>query len=117
MLDVNNVLPTPHKDRKMKNFNGFDDVDVDEKKNRRKLKNVFKTNVSSQKIRMRKEEGATVAATPTFPQLAVSSGRTGSVLHGVIQTIGRTPLTTENVLLTNERTNERSNKRRRFSDI
>ena len=29
---------------------------------------------------MRKEEGATVAATPTFPQLAVSSGRTGSVL-------------------------------------
>ncbi len=29
---------------------------------------------------MRKEEGATVAATPTFPQPAVSSGRTGSVL-------------------------------------
>ena len=29
---------------------------------------------------MRKEEGATVAASPTFPQLAASSGRTGSVL-------------------------------------
>jgi hypothetical protein len=28
--------------------------------------------VSSQKIRMRKEEGATVAATPTFPQQAAS---------------------------------------------
>ena len=32
MFNVNNVLPTPYKDRKMKNFNGFDDVDVDEKR-------------------------------------------------------------------------------------
>ncbi len=33
--------------------------------------------VSSQKIRMRKEEGATVAATPTFPQRAVDVGPDG----------------------------------------
>ena len=32
MLDVNNVLPTLYKDRKMKIFSGFDDVDVDEKR-------------------------------------------------------------------------------------
>jgi hypothetical protein len=37
---------------------------------------------------------------PTFSQLAVSSGRTGSVFHRRIQTIGKLPLTTENVLLT-----------------
>jgi hypothetical protein len=35
----------------------------------------------------------------TFPaQLAVSSGRPGSVFHRRIQTIGKLPLTTENVL-------------------
>ena len=32
MLDVNNVLPTLYKDRKMKIFSGFDDVVVDEKR-------------------------------------------------------------------------------------
>ena len=55
MFNVNNVLPTLYKDRKMKNFNGFDDVDVDEKrktkderrktsieKEQKKVKNVFK---------------------------------------------------------------------------
>ena len=72
---------TPYQIEKMKNFNGFDDVDVDQKrktkderrktsieKEQKKLKNVFKTNVSSQNHRMKKEEGATVAATPTFSQ-------------------------------------------------
>ena len=72
MLDVNNVLPTLYKDRKMKNFNGFDDVkrrrktkvetaSIERTEERRKL--IFKTTcVSSQNKRMRKEEGATVAA-------------------------------------------------------
>ena len=50
---------TPYQNRKMKNFNGFDDVDVDEKrmtktktkderrrlKKNRRRKNIFKTNV------------------------------------------------------------------------
>ncbi len=54
---------------------------VDRKKNSRKKKVNFQNKcVSSQKIRMRKEEGATVGASPTFPQLAASSGRTGSFL-------------------------------------
>jgi hypothetical protein len=42
-----------------------------EKNGRRKKLIQNKCGVSSQKIRMRKEEGATVAATPTFPQRAV----------------------------------------------
>ncbi len=47
---------------------------------------------------MRKEEGATVAATPTFSQLAGSQAGPAASFHGVIQTIGKTPLTTTNVL-------------------
>jgi hypothetical protein len=39
---------------------------------------------------MRNEEGATVAATPTFPsQLAVSQAGPAAFFHGVIQTIGK----------------------------
>jgi hypothetical protein len=80
----------------MKNYYYFEDDDEDERrKRRRKTKTKTKDEngvdrkrteerrkliqnkcalVSSQKIRMRKEEGATVAATPTFPHswLAVS---------------------------------------------
>jgi hypothetical protein len=70
------------------------------KKNRKKEELIFKT----KNVRVRKE-GATVAASLPYlssAQLAASSGRTGSVFHKVIQTIGKTPLTTENVLLTNE---------------
>ncbi len=50
-------------DRKDEEFD-FDDFlsEIDDRKERKKVKNVFKTNVSSQKIRMRKEEGATTAA-------------------------------------------------------
>ena len=57
------------------------------KNSRKKLKNVFKTNVSSQNHRMKKEEGATVDSSaifyPTFPQRAASSFRraVGSVLQ------------------------------------
>ena len=32
MLNVNNVLPTPYKIRKMKNFNCFEDDDEDERR-------------------------------------------------------------------------------------
>jgi hypothetical protein len=81
MFNVNNVLPTPYKDRKMKNFNGFDDVDVDEKRKRKRKrrrkrseeeKNIFKTNVLVPKNEMC-EGGATVAATPLpSAQLAAS---------------------------------------------
>jgi hypothetical protein len=60
---------------------------------------------------MRKEEGATAAAShlPSLSWLLRQAGP-AAFLHGVIQTIGRTPLTTENVLLTNERTFEQTNK-------
>jgi hypothetical protein len=87
MFNVNNVLPTPYKDRKMKNFNGFDDVDVDEKRKRKRKRNT-KNETASKKIRRRKkyfktnvlvpknemcEGGATVAATPLpSAQLAAS---------------------------------------------
>jgi hypothetical protein len=82
MFNVNNVLPTPYKDRKMKNFNGFDDVDVDENENEnenetaskkiRRRKKYFKTNVLVPKNEMC-EGGATVAATPLpSAQLAAS---------------------------------------------
>ncbi len=52
LLNVNNVLPTPYKDRKMKIFSGFDDVDVDEKRKpkderRRSKKNRRKKKVNS----------------------------------------------------------------------
>ena len=49
---------------------------------------------------MRKEEGATVDSSaifyPTFPQRAASLFRQAgpAAFHGVIQTIGKTPLTT-----------------------
>ena len=54
MFNVNNVLPTPYKDRKMKNFNGFDDVDVDEKRKRKRKRNT-KDETASKKIRRRKK--------------------------------------------------------------
>ena len=52
MLDVNNVLPTLYNDRKMKNLTSiYTSDDFRSKKNRRKkLKNVFKTNVLVPKI-------------------------------------------------------------------
>ena len=59
---------------------------------------------------MRKEEGATVAATPTFSQRAASLFRRAgrAAFHGNLQTFsGKAPLTTTNVPTT---------KRRRFSD-
>ena len=55
MLDVNNVLPTLYKDRKMKIFSGFDDVDVDEKRKtkderRRSKKNRRRKNLNSKQM-------------------------------------------------------------------
>jgi hypothetical protein len=86
---------TPYQIEKMKNFNGFDDVDVDEKRktkdvDRKRTEEVKKTFsnkcVSSQKHRMRKEEGATVAATP-YLLLSWLSRQAGpaAFFHGRIQ--------------------------------
>jgi hypothetical protein len=76
-----------------------------EKNGRRKNVNSKQMCVSSQKGRMRKEEGATVAASH-LPSLTAgclvvfSSGRTGSV--SMETTLQEAPINTENVLLTNE---------------
>ncbi len=74
MFNVNNVLPTPYKDRKMKICRS-DGSDRKRTEERRKL--IFKTTcVSSQNNRMKKEEGAAVDSSaifyPTFSQRAVS---------------------------------------------
>jgi hypothetical protein len=121
MLDVNNVLPTPYNDRKMKIFSGFNDVDVDEKRKtkdeRRKTKDVdrkrteerrklIQNNVLVPKTNnMRKEEGATVGVCRPFCSLPSLSGQShqagpAAFFHGRIQNSGKLPLTTENVLLT-----------------
>ena len=64
-----------------------------EKEQKKKLKNVFKTNVLVPKTNsMRKEEGATVAATPTFPHSGLTRlsfvGRK-AVSTEEVQTIGK----------------------------
>ena len=61
------------------------------KKNRRKnlKKNVFKTNVSSQKIRMRKEEGATVGVCRPFCSLPSLSGLTRLSFVGPFKAVQR----------------------------
>ena len=53
MLDVNNVLPTLYKDRKMKIFSGFDDVVVDKKrktKDERRKTSIEKKNSRKKKV-------------------------------------------------------------------
>ena len=95
MLIMNVIYQHLTKDKeKMKNFNGFDDVDVDEKrktkderrktsieKEQKKVKKRFQNIcVSSQNKRYKKRRGRyRSGVSPTFPQLAASSGRTGSV--------------------------------------
>ena len=129
MLDVNNVLPTLYKDRKMKIFSGFDDVVVDEKrktkderrktkderrktsiekKNSRKKKVNFQNKCVSSQTKMWEKRAPRSTrrpfCLPTFSQRAVrllSSGRTGSVLPWKPSAFSRkVPLTTKNVLLT-----------------
>jgi hypothetical protein len=111
MLDVNNVnfLPTSyHKDRKDEEFENSmtPQVRLTIEKNRKKVNQ--NKRVSSQQIF--EKEGAIVAATP----LPFLSGlfrcfrrAFRAAFHGVIQTIGKSPLTTKNVPTT---------KRRRFSE-
>ena len=102
MLTFINTLPN-WKTEKLK----FDDFlsEIDDRKERKKVEKLIQNkSVSSQKIRMRKEEGATVAATPTFPhsgQLRLS-GRTGSKQR-LLQTIGRYSLNTRKDLTTKRR--------------
>ncbi len=59
----------PYQKRQKDEDFAFDVFSVEiaiEKEQKKKVKNVFKTNVSSQKIRMRKEEGATVGVCRPF---------------------------------------------------
>ncbi len=98
----------------MKNLPSIEIFSVEntiEKEQKKKVEKTFSNKcVSSQKIRMRKEEGATIGVCRpfclfTFPSGQSRVGRTGSVLHGSLQAIGKLPLTTTNVL---------PSKRRRF---
>ena len=68
MLNVNNVLPTPFKVKKMKKFTSMNVLSWKQRsKKNRKKENIFQNKfVSSQKHRMKKQEGATAAASPTF---------------------------------------------------
>ena len=69
MLDVNNVLPTLYNDRKMKILPSIEIFSVENtiEKNSRKKKVNFQNNGLVPKTAvLRKEEGATVAASPTF---------------------------------------------------
>ena len=60
------TLSTPYQIEKTEKFEDFDDFlsEIDDRKERKKVENINSKQmcVSSQKIRMRKEEGATVAA-------------------------------------------------------
>jgi len=70
MLDVNNVLPTLYNDRKMKKFTSIEIFSVENTiEKEQKKRKIFSKQmcVSSQKHRMKKEEGATA---PTFSQRA-----------------------------------------------
>ena len=75
--------------------------EIDDRKERKKVESFFKTNVLVPNTKMC-EDGATVAATPTFSlakQCGQSrAGRTGSLLHRSIQISGKLPLNTANVL-------------------
>jgi len=65
MLDVNNVLPTLYNDRKMKKFTSIEIFSVENTiEKEQKKRKIFSKQmcVSSQKHRMKKEEGATAAA-------------------------------------------------------
>ncbi len=83
--------------------------EIDDRKERKKVKKFSKQMAfSSQKHRMKKEEGATAAASPTFSQYSgllrlFSSGRSGSVLPWKSPNIGKLPLTTTNVPTTKRR--------------
>ena len=68
MLIVNYVIDTlPMKRQKNEDFDDFLS-EIDDRKERKKVENISKQIfVSSQKHRMKKQEGATAAATPTFP--------------------------------------------------
>ena len=86
MLDVNTL---PKRYRKVEEF-GFDECSQLRstiEKNRKKEECYFKTNVSSQKSRMRKEEGATVAAShlPSLSWLSRQAGRAAFSMETTLQ--------------------------------
>ena len=110
---------TPYQKRQKDEDLMFDDVDerrkrktkgVDRKRTEEvKKKNVFKTNVSSQNHRNKKRRGrhGRLVSHFTLPFLSgpcVFSRQAGpaAFFHGRTQNSGKLPLTTENVLLTNE---------------
>ena len=84
MLDVNTL---PKVIEKLKNLTSIEmfSVEIAIEKEQKKLKNVFKTNaLVPKKAVLRKEEGATVAATPYLllsKQCGQSHGRAGRAIH------------------------------------
>ena len=90
MLTFINTLPK--KRQKNEDFDELSQLRTTIEKNRKKRKSFQNKRVSSQNIRMRKEEGATVAATPyllSAGRFEFSSGRTGSVLQRTPMTVGK----------------------------
>ena len=87
MLNVN-TLPN-RKDRKI-DFDECSQLKTTIEKNRKKEECYFQNKMLVPKIcSMRKEEGATVAASPTFPQRAASFVGPSGSKQRQIQTIGK----------------------------
>jgi hypothetical protein len=101
MLDVNNVLPTLYKDRKMKKFTSieiFSQLRTQSKRTEegKKVK-TFSKQMLVPKTKREKRGRYRSGVSPTFPQLAASlclQAGPAAFFHGVLQTIGKTPLTT-----------------------
>jgi hypothetical protein len=102
MLDVNNeryYIPTPYQIEKMKNlkYSMSTSGEMSIEKTEEGRINFQNKCVSSQKIRMRKEEGAAVDSSAILPYLSsagsfvrhLSSGRTGSVLQRTPKSVGK----------------------------
>ena len=98
IINVINTLPI----EKLKKFEGFDELSqlrTTIEKNRKKKKIFQNKCVSSQNMQYEKRRGRYRSGyTLPSPQLAVSQAGPAAFFHGVIQTIGKTPLTTTNVL-------------------
>ncbi len=99
-----NTLPNRQKDEELLRLR-LSQLRTRSKKNSRKKKVNFKTKCvrqfpkTPQKRRGRYRSGVS----PTFPSWLSHQAGPAAFFHGVIQTIGKTPLTTENVLLTKRR--------------
>jgi hypothetical protein len=97
MLDVNTL---PKRYRKVEEFENFDELSqlrtTTKRIGRRRIliQNKCVSSNTKREKRGRYRSGYTLPS----PQLAVSQAGPAAFFHGVIQTIGKTPLTTTNVL-------------------